>query len=301
MTATTATPSHSIVVAVDGSAPSDRALAWACEEAARLHRPLHVLHANAVAGQSAGSGALRQMSQSATEQLKDELRQVLDQAVRKVHQLAPRLQVTSELVGTAPARAIVEASSRAHTVVLGGRGHGPLSSLLLGSVSTQVSMHAHCPVVVIKDVEDVDRPRDGVVVGVDGVTDSQPALAFAFEQAAARGTGLDVVHAWVYEQPTLLRPITEPIMANHEMTRERELLVSEIIAGWGEKYPDVSLSKSVVNARPVDALLQHSDGAQLLVVGARGRGGFTGLVLGSVSHALLQRAGAPVAVVRGDH
>jgi len=138
------------------------------------------------------------------------------------------------------------------------------------------------------------------VVGVDGVTDSQPAIAFAFDQASSRGTGLTVVHAWENEQPAFVRPIAKRIVARHEVTRERELLLSETLAGWCEKYSDVPVRTSIVYSRPIAALLEHADGSELLVVGSRGRGGFSGLVLGSVSHAVLQHAASPVAVVRGD-
>jgi nucleotide-binding universal stress UspA family protein len=291
---------HSVVVAVDGSPAAERALAWACDEARRTHRRLHVLHASAVADEwAADPGVLAPLPRGTTEDLVEELRELLSAAVDRTHELAPELDVTSELSGQAPAKALVETSHRAHTIVMGARGHGPVSSILLGSVSTQVAMHAHCPVVVVKDLDDPERPRDSVVVGVDGAQDSQPAIGYAFEQASSRGTSLDVVHAWSHEHAPLTGVLAEALSADYEVEPEKELLVAESLAGWREKYPDVDLRISLVHGEAVSSLLQHADGAQLLVVGSRGRGGFKGLLLGSVSHSLLQQAGAPVAVVRG--
>jgi nucleotide-binding universal stress UspA family protein len=292
-------PNHSVVVAVDGSPAARRALAWASDEAQRLHRPLHVLRAHAAAAESAGAGLRTPMPAGAVAQLRADLVDALADDVTRAHEVAPELEVTSELAAEGPAKAIIEASRRAHTVVLGARGLGGFRALLLGSVSTQVAMHAHCPVVVIKDVEDVDRPRDSVVVGVDGAQESQSAIGYAFEQASSRGTSLDVVHAWSHEHAPLTGVLAEALSADYEVEPEKELLVAESLAGWREKYPDVDLRISLVHGEAVSSLLQHADGAQLLVVGSRGRGGFKGLLLGSVSHSLLQQAGAPVAVVRG--
>ncbi len=292
-------PTHGVVVAVDGSSSSDRALAWAAGEADRLHRPLHVLHAQSVAAASAEASPYTGLSPSEAQQVLSSAQVLLDAAADRAQALVPDVEVSRRLVQRAPAGAVVEASKRAQTVVLGARGLGAVRTALLGSVSTQVAMHAHCPVVVIKDVEDPDRPRDGVVVGIDGSPGSQPVLGYAFEQASSRGTSLHVVHAWSFEHAPLTGVLADALSAEYQVEPEHQLMVSESLAGWQEKHPDVEVRASVVHALAVPTLLEHSDGAELLVVGSRGRGGFTGLVLGSVSHALLQRAGCPVAVVRG--
>jgi hypothetical protein len=154
----------------------------------------------------------------------------------------------------------VEASRTADTIVLGARRRGSLTAAVLCSVSTQVAMHALAPVVVLKDREHPDRRRDSVVVGTDGSPGSQTCLAYAFEQAASRGTSLEAVYVWSADS-----------------------------AGW---IPGASLMTATH--------WMETKGQLLLVVGSRGRGGFAALVLGSVSHGVLQEAGCPVAVVRGD-
>jgi nucleotide-binding universal stress UspA family protein len=267
-----------VVVGVDGSPAAERAVLWACDEASRLHRSLHVLHAAA----------------------RTAPRAPLYSAVSTAHRRCPGLRVTSELSCDPPATALVQASRSAHTLVLGARGRGGLAALVLGSVSTEVARQASCPVVVVKDADDADRPRDSVVVGVDGGAPSQPALGYAFEQASSRGTALDVVHAWSHEHAPLTGVLAEALSADYQVEPDKELLVAECLAGWREEYPDVDVRVSLVHGEAVSALLEHGDGAELVVVGSRGRSAVAGLLLGSVSHNVLQRAGGPVAVVRAE-
>ncbi len=294
----TSAPVGGIVVGVDGSLAADRALHWAAQEAQRRRRPLHVVHAQVVAATYAGAGVFSALSAPDVAQLLAGSRSLLADAAATARAIAADVEVTSELAERSPAHALVEASARAQLMVMGARGHGGVASLLLGSVSTQVAMHARCPVVVVKDVEDPDRPRDGVVVGIDGSPHDEQAIGFAFDQASSLGTSLDVVHAWSFGHGPLTGAVAEALAAEYRVEPQRELLVSEALAGWREKYPDVHVHTSVVHGLAVPVLLKQCDGAELLVVSSRGRGGFTGLLLGSVSHVLLQRAGCPVAVVR---
>src|SRR5690606_3692092 len=168
--------------------------------------------------------------------------------------------------------------------------------LLLGSVAVGLGGHARCPLVVVRAVQD-SEPTAPVVVGVDGSPLSDPALAFAFEAAAVRGVALEAVHAW----RELVGDLDMATLLDWDAieTEERALL-AERLAGWAEKYPDVPVRRVVTRERPARVLVEQSRGAQLVVVGSRGRGGFTGLVLGSVSHAVLHHAHCPVAVVRSD-
>lgn len=156
--------------------------------------------------------------------------------------------------------------------------------------------HAACPVVVVR--EPVGASEDlPVVVGVDRSSHSEAAVAFAYEVASLRGAPLAAVHTWsVWLFNTRMGPLMdwEPIQ-----TREREVL-AERLAGWSEKFADVPVRRVVYRDRPARSLLEQAAHAQLLVVGSRGRGHLTGLVLGSVSHAVLHRAACPVAVVRAD-
>jgi nucleotide-binding universal stress UspA family protein len=160
-----------------------------------------------------------------------------------------------------------------------------------------VASHASCPVVVVPP-DASPRPRGHVVVGVDGSPLSAEAVGYAYLQAAERGTGLTVVHAWQVD------PIEESIRyaASDAFWSERsdpeKVVTAESLAGWAEKYPDVVVRRRVVRSAAVEAIVAESEGAGLVVVGSRGWGDVRGALLGSVSQGCLRRVHGPVAVVR---
>ena len=133
------------------------------------------------------------------------------------------------------------------------------------------------------------------MVGIDGSPVSEAALAFAFDAAATRGVGLVAVHAW---SPTAIDDALAPSMDWDAVTVEEDAVLAERLAGWGQKYPQVAVRRTVVRDGAVQALVDASREAQLVVVGSRGRGNATGLLLGSVSHGVLHAAHCPVAIVR---
>lgn len=282
-----ATPDR-IVVGIDGSPSSDAALSWAVGEAVRRDRPLHLVNALGI-DMWIGATAWPEVPAGA--------RRMLEVRVERARALAPSLAVTSEITKIGAAAALVQLSGRSDTIVLGSRGHGGLRALL-GSTSAQVAAHARCPVVVVREPAPARTGRSRVVVGVDGSDVSGRAVEYAFEQASARGADLTVVHAWWLELVDGLSGSVATQRQRDDLISEQRQLVAQTLAGWREKYPELEVREHLVRARPVDALVAESEGAELAVVGSRGRGGFTGLLLGSVSHALLQHAHCPVAVVR---
>ncbi len=290
----------SIVVGIDGSPSSGHALDWAIEEAARRHMPLHLVHAlgldpfatTAMAG-SPEPGWLEETAQAQPD--RDD---VLDAAVARVTALAPARTVTTEVTSGDPAPYLLGLSKRADTIVVGTRGRGGARSAALGSVSLEVSMHAHCPVATVHEPPRAHAVRPRVVVGVDGSVQSERAVEYAFGQASSRGIDLLAVHTWWLELLDGATALTVPPAQWERIEQEQRLLLSEALAGWRDKYPDVTLREQVRRAHPVEALVRESEDAELVVVGSRGRGGFTGLMLGSVSHGVLHRAKSPVVVVR---
>jgi nucleotide-binding universal stress UspA family protein len=165
-----------------------------------------------------------------------------------------------------------------------------------------LAAHGHCPVAVIRDREPgPGLPASGaVVVGVDGSSVSESAVAIAFEEASARGADLIAVHAWlefVSAAPSLYANQLLFDWAPIE-NQQREIL-AERLAGWQEKYPDVTVHRVVSREeKPAQALQFHAADAQLLVVGSRGHGGFVGMLLGSTSRKLIHDAPCPLMVVR---
>ncbi|WP_426566208.1 universal stress protein [Angustibacter sp. McL0619] len=298
------TPARPVVVGVDGSTASSAAVTWACAAAASLNRPLHVVHAFVVGATYPGVGGLGPLSVADRRDLEAIAAATLEEAVGSARARAPALTISSDAVSGSAGKVLVDASETAHIVVVGARGLGSVMGLLLGSVSTWTAMHAECPVVVVKgskDGQDRAAPlhRGGVVVGIDGSANSQLCLDYAFEHAAAVGVPLDVLHAWSLERPAYSARPGAAFAAVEATEQRHQLLLSEALAGWTEKYPDVVLRTSLVHGLAVPALLERAEDAELLVVGSRGRGGVANLVLDSVSHTVLQRAASPVAVVRG--
>lgn len=230
----------------------------------------------------------------------DEGRRVLAAAIKTAEEAAhllgaPAIEVSGEMVAGSSVPVLAEESTRAQLIVVGCRGRGALARGLLGSVSTGLVHHAHCPVAIIHD-EDPLMPHPSlapVVVGVDGSPASERAVAIAFEEASLRGVDLVAVHAW--SDTGLLE---FPGADWSELQTGAEETLSERLAGWAERYPDVLVRRIVVADRPAHQLLEQAAAAQLLVVGSHGRGGFAGMMLGSVSTSVIHGARMPVIVAR---
>ena len=288
-----------ILVGVDGSPAAQAAVEWAAEEATRQQRPLHLVHGFGgplsgppVSLDSPDEGLVRSRVRSDAEQ-------VLGEAVARARSASPGLEVTTELVaGGAAAALLGEARGGAKMVVLGSRGMGGFRGLLVGSVSAEVASHAPCPVVVVRPREEgaaePSATTGRVVVGMDGSDVSALAVEFAFETAARRGLGLTALRAW--ELPAGSSPWL--VTAASRMEDEERQAVTDSLSRWQRQFPDVDARPQVVNGHAAHALVTASAGAELVVVGSRGRGGFAGLLLGSVSQTVLQHASCPVAVVR---
>lgn len=271
-----------IVVGFDASAGSRAALRWALDEGAQTGTAVTLVYAfdwPVMAG--AGALAPAVWPDYGAQQEADE---VVAAAVAGARDTHPDVPVTGTVVPGGATAVLVDRSHRARLVVLGGRGAGGFAGQLLGSTSISVSAHARCPVVVVRGREPAGAP---VVAGVDGSDQALLAVEFAFAAAAGRGTSLRVVRAW------------EPPAAEPEVRTEEELAATmELIGGWRDKYPQVPTSVHVVARPAAEALVEASAGAQLIAVGSRGRGGFRGMLLGSVSQKLLYHAECPVAVIR---
>jgi nucleotide-binding universal stress UspA family protein len=280
-----------MVVGVDGSYSSREALDWAVEEATRRRLPLHLVCAWQ-------SDYAAETVAPLVPSIEDECRTIVETAAAHARTASPGLDVSTSTVHAQAASALIAASRRADTVVVGSRGVGAVTEALLGSTSMQLAAYSSCPVVVVRQpVAGLDSSRR-VVVGVDGSDLSAKATGYAFEQASGRSRGITVLHAWnpsVYYSGVALSALVEPW---EEVMAEQELITLEAIAPWTEKFPDVDVRTQVMQGRPADVLVDASESAKLVVVGSRGRGGFRGLLLGSVSRSVLHRAHCLVAVIR---
>jgi nucleotide-binding universal stress UspA family protein len=289
-----------VVVGVDGSWSALQAVRWAAREAERRNALLRLVHVCHLA-------PVRHPKQIAPPPeyhaaILEEGRHWLAEADKAARGTVPGIAVVTVLHDGTAAEVLINESKTAQLMVLGSRGLGGFASLLVGSVAVALSAHGHCPVVVMRSsTVDNSLPGEGpVVVGVDGSELSDAALTFAFEAAAARGVPLVAVHTWQDVHMAGAWTLLPGTVDWDWLQSEEEDRLDERVAGWREKYPDVELRTLVVRGRPAPTLLEHAAGAQLIVVGSRGRGAFTGMGLGSVSQTLLHHAECPVAVARTE-
>jgi nucleotide-binding universal stress UspA family protein len=283
-------PITGIVAGHDGSENGVRALDWAAEEARVRDVPLTVLHVYDayVGGPIVPPVDLRSLAQ-----------ETLDAGLAHVREAAPDVEVRGVLASGLAAAKLIEAGRSADLLVLGPRGLGGFAGLVLGSVSAQVVAHAPCPVVIARGDRGPATGPDRVVVGVDGSPASRAALALAFTEAELHKASVLAVTAWAAAPSEDLPPLVDAA----GMREAAEKRLAQLMMPLRELRPGVDVEVSVRTGPPRDVLLEAAADARLLVVGSRGLGGFRGLLLGSVSHALVQHAPCPVAVVHvtGDH
>jgi nucleotide-binding universal stress UspA family protein len=282
--------SRPVLVGVDGSRSATEAVRWAAAEARRRHTGLRLVEAFGWMPVE-GSSDARKLEPSYRDVLVQAARERLAAAAAVAAEVAPEVEVSTELLSDYPLPRMVTESRTAQLVVVGDRGLSGLTGLLIGSVGIGLAAHAACPTVVVRGAEH----NGPVVVGVDGSPVSEAALAYAFEAASVRQVPLVAVHAW---QDAMIDTSVELLYDWTAVEAGEQQVLAERLAGWASKYPDVAVERVVVRDRPAHALQERSVGAGLLVVGSRGRGGLVGAVLGSVSQKLLHHAACPVVIVR---
>ena len=289
--------SSPIVVGFDGSVTSRRAVTWAVHEARSRDLPVLLVRSYEPPATSVALGYGGVIPGSLVEDLRAEEERQLSAGVESAAAEMPGTDVSGRLLVGSPASAILREAEDASMVVLGSRGLGGFRGLLLGSVGQQVSSHASVPVVVVRGASD-RQPQGRVLVAVDGSDASRAAIAFAFDFAARHRLALHAVHAWevpVFDAPGVTVP---PSLAFEEVEDEEIRLTSEAMSGWRQDFPDVAVTDEALHGSAERLIVEATATADLLVVGSRGRGGFSGLLLGSVSQAALHHSHCPVAVVR---
>ena len=287
-----------IVVGVDDSPAAKVAVDWAARDAELRNVSLTLVHA---VSPNLTTWWDTPLSPGLAQWQKEHGRRLLDDAVKVVENACEHpgpTQIHTEVLSSAAIPTLVDLSKDAELVVAGSRGSGGWPGRILGSVSTALVRHAHCPVAIIHD-EDPLMPypvQAPVLVGIDGSSASELATAIAFEEASRRNVGLIALHAWsdvdVSEWPGVDWPATQSM---------GDQVLAERLAGWQEQYPDVNVHRVVVRDQPARELVERSEEAQLLVVGSRGRGGFAEMLVGSVSETVAQLARMPVIVARESH
>jgi nucleotide-binding universal stress UspA family protein len=287
--------SMGIVVGIDDSPAARTAVQWAARDAELRKVPLTLVHA---VSPEVSTWLKTPLPAGVMRWQQDHGRRLVDGALNVVEEASVHggpAGVHTEILASGAVPTLIDLSKDAEMVVSGAQGSGRWPGRLLGSVSSALLRHAHCPVAIIHDDElsMTDSGRAPVLVGIDGSPASELATAIAFDEASRRHVGITAVHAWsdldVSEWPGVDWPATQSMA---------EEVLAERLAGWQEQYPDVQVRRTVVQAQPARQLAQLSDEAQLVVVGSRGRGGFAGMLVGSVGETVAQMARVPVIVAR---
>lgn len=279
-----------MVVGVDGSESSLRAVDWAAEEAARHGVPLRIVHAYRWYRYE-GTALAREFGKPSEHVTSEDILTVATRRARRHH---ADLSVTTEAVPEEPEYVLLREARNASAVIMGTRGRGELTGLLLGSVSLTVATEAHCPVVVIRGDHD-NRAADGrhgrIVVGVADAPTA--AVRFAYEEARRRGAALDAVRAW---RCPAHDTADHPLLTGTPERLHEERAAKELEAALAGAPADVRLRRHTVEGPARRALLAASHEADLLIVGRRHPGQF-GHRLGRIAHTLLHHSACPVAVV----
>ncbi|MCZ4122755.1 universal stress protein [Streptomyces sp. H39-S7] len=277
---------HDIIVGIDPARDGHLPLAWAVDEARRRRLGLRLVavlppqHDTQHVDGTPGHIALRQAAAEA-----------LEGSAAWSRERYPEAEPAVDLVDGLPAQVIGRMSRQARMIVLGSRHLSRTAEFFAaGSLVVPVSAQAECPVVVVGDAEHVTQQPTYLVVGIDGSESSKSALAFAVEEADLRGAVLRAISVW-QQPPIFTRRGQED--AVHAQLR----MLSEMTAGFSQRYPDVVLKHEVLIGHPVEELARAAEHALAAIVGRRGRGGYTGMRLGSVVHGLLHRAHCPVITV----
>lgn len=289
----TAESTGAVLVGVDGSVSSRVAVDWGARYAKLHNQPLRLV--NIISSPVMMAWPEAPLPDGYLQWQEEQSRDLLDAAVATAAEAVTGVEVTTEILSGPTVATMIELTREAGIVVVGCRGRGALARGLLGSVSSTLVRHAHCPVAVVHDEDPLmaDPAKAPVLVGIDGSRASEAATAIAFDEASRRGVDLVAVHA-MSDADVLSMPGQE----FSEFEQRGQEVLAERLAGYSERYPDVAVRRIVVWDKPANTLIEQSDNAQLVVVGSHGRGGFTGMLLGSVSASVVQAVRMPVIVAR---
>ena len=282
-----------IVVGVDGSEASLRAVDWAADEATLRGAPLRLVYAS-LWERYEGTSIAEDLAKPDEQVMAED---IVDNAARRARRRHPELDVSVEVLAEEPEYALVRESRSASVLVTGTRGRSGLAEALLGSVSLVVAGHAQCPMIVVRGNHD-NQARTGthgrVVVGVGEKPAGSAAVRFAFDEARRRGVPVEAVRAWRWPAH---ETTDHPLMSGEPARLHEQQAVEALEAALQDAPADVDARRRTVEGPTRRVLVDASREADLLVVGAKRRPGHYGLQLGRVAHGVLHHSACPVVIV----
>jgi nucleotide-binding universal stress UspA family protein len=285
-----------VVVGVDGSEESLRAVEWAALEARRHRAPLRIVSVPVLLPRQR---ACAQAPETVGARLQGASCRALDEAITRSREIAPGRLIDVDLLAGPPALAVTQSGSGALMLVVGARGSGGFAAMTLGSVSRYAAVQARCPVIVVR--EETSAVNREIVVGIRDPRDTDATLAYAFDEAAQRGATLIAVHSWNWFCSALSDHAssgnaTGQLADAEHVAAEAGLNLAEVLSAWRDKYPEVTVWQDVVRDHPAHVLASYSARADLVVIGRHDRAG-SRPAIGGIQHALLNHARGPVAIV----
>ena len=280
-----------IVAATDGSEESLRAVDWAAREAVLRGAPLRIVSAPGLLPRMMGDDEKEQYD-LVTDVIRKNSDRALQAASERAAKAAPGLLIDADHLSGAPADAVTQSGSGALMLVVGSRGIGAFTALILGSVSRYAATHASCPVVIVREAPEAVRRQVGI--GIGDLEHAEVPLTFAFEEAALRKASLIAVHAWHTPESDISRAgqaLATPGL--QDMEEKATAKLEQVLNDWQARYPDVAVHHDVVRGHPGRALIGLSARSDLVVIGRQA----VHHGPGSVINALLSHAHGPVATV----
>lgn len=290
------TTSGAIVVGVDGTELDPDCVAWAVDTARLTHRPIVLLHALPDFGELVASEEVS--SSHDLDPVAPERREsvVLEQAIKAVRSTHSAVEVTGQTLLGRPEKALVDASEDAYVVVVGSKPRRGVDRLALGRSAYATAAHSLCPVVVIRQGTR-SKPSGPVLVATDGSSASGAAVARAAVAAEDRGTSLVVLTTWLVEMVNGFLVTTPGTDAWKQVEKRQRALADGVVAPVRQAHPDLKITVRVERGAAAPTLIDAARGVSLLVVGSRGRGGFRGMRLGSVTQQIIESADVTVMIV----
>jgi nucleotide-binding universal stress UspA family protein len=279
-----------VLIGVNDEPSSDLALRWALSDARTLGVPVRVVHA--FSGISRTEPMYRDIPDANLGQPQHVAEQLVARTIDQAGEIDSEVVVKGEAIEGSPGRVLALEASSATELVLGSRHLTALRSAVLGSVGVAVAGRTACPVIVVRGPAGLPEEGAAVVVGVDTTDRAQSVLAVGFDHASRHQVPLQPVLCWHPDLLASMKWRPSPPAPEHA-----EMWLSEALAGWRDRYPDVAVHPEVIREHPVAGLILASSAQYLLVVGTTGHHALPGALLGSVSQGVLHRATCPVAIV----